>query len=432
MTRLEIILHELSLYNHYDVLTAVMQSNNLVQLQYNQLNSIYDKQRIRTATVERKFTELFDYLSITFNVERYKTHALLVLSLFDVTVMCAFCKQIRDDIRINLYTRSIKINRISCDSNDCNKSKNLSDELIQFLGYEICSRLYNTTLTETGSKNNIEGFVKRYGKELGHEKYREYTASGNTNLEGFIQRHGHELGNIKYTEFCNRIGNSKTKMILRCKGDKELAYAKFKRYRTKNGTSLENFIQRHGQEIGTQKYHDNCSKIGMSLAKCIKRANGNVIDGMHAYHTFWKSHNWVNVSSVEANNFFETVVIPLLPDNLKYQYDKNEKKIGLTKQQMIEFKDLHGYYRIAFSYDFCCKSLKLIIDYHGTAWHYHPDYNMIHSDYAEHSKLIDRYRKELAESKGYRYVVVYSHQAWTDSKKLELQNIISEQCQSIA
>lgn len=73
-----------------------------------------------------------------------------------------------------------------------------------------------------------KNFIKRYGKDLGEEKWKQYCdheAYAGTSLNYFIDTYGEEIGRAKYLDVC-----------------------------TKKALVLENFINKYGLELGKKKF----------------------------------------------------------------------------------------------------------------------------------------------------------------------------------
>lgn len=83
--------------------------------------------------------------------------------------------------------------------------------------------------------NSLQGFQKRFGKELGKQKYNESIKkrAGANSLQWFIERYGKETGTQKFNEYSDR-----------------------QRYTN----SIEYYIEKYGPELGESLYYDRYPK----------------------------------------------------------------------------------------------------------------------------------------------------------------------------
>jgi hypothetical protein len=103
------------------------------------------------------------------------------------------------------------------------------DAYVMRYGEELGSKLFIEKSKKSISTK--EDFVKKYGEEKANEILRERGAS----LENFIKRHGVEIGNEKWIQYCEKRSESYEL------GRKENRYAR---------RNLDWFINKHGQEQG--------------------------------------------------------------------------------------------------------------------------------------------------------------------------------------
>jgi hypothetical protein len=103
------------------------------------------------------------------------------------------------------------------------------DAFVMRYGEELGSKLFIEKSKKSISTK--EDFVKKYGEEKANEILRERGAS----LENFIKRHGVEIGNEKWIQYCEKRSESYEL------GRKEKRYAR---------RNLDWFINKHGQEQG--------------------------------------------------------------------------------------------------------------------------------------------------------------------------------------
>jgi len=141
----------------------------------------------------------------------------------------------------------------------------------------------------------------------------------------------------------------------------------------------------------------NKSKDATSLKAFNKKYGA---EGDKKYEEYWSKH-WKDSKtySKEATNFFEKIICKL-PYKLDYRY-KNKEYF------------LYGEGKINF-YDFTILDLKIIIEYHGIAWH--PHYDKLSEDELKdwRNPFGDKWtkseirKKKLAKNKGFKLYEIWS------------------------
>ena len=261
-------------------------------------------------------------------------------------------------------------------------------------------------------KNSLNGFIKRYGEEDGKRKYNEFVSKSIQNLDKFIEKYGLIEGSIKYAEYCdNKTRNfpgkvsywtslgfssdiAKTlvassqntcslskfierygedvgtdKYISKCKnhsfavsiggfiekyGDEE-GRKRFFEYNKQKSCSLESFIMRDGEAEGTRKYNEKCKNISESQLK------ENYIE-KHGIEKWHKRYSRTTKYSKESIRYLLGIYKILRRNGVK----KDDVYWGIHPHK--EYFLIDGVGDIFF-YDFTIPKLKLIIEYHGVAFH---------------------------------------------------------------
>ena len=183
--------------------------------------------------------------------------------------------------------------------------------------------------------------------------------------------------------------------------------------------SLDICIEKYGQDIGTQVWQKRQKNWQNSV-----QANTNIdyINSMkgrtHSQHVAKFGLEKANriksdrISSVgfgkgskESLRYFEP-----LKEWCMSVFDLEEKDIclGISSSKELMLNDNSKHYR----YDFAIESLKIIIEYHGIAWHPKSeidDWKSVRNSISSKDKWFqDRAKKLVAENYGYRYLEVWS------------------------
>lgn len=328
------------------------------------------------------------------------------------------------------------------------------------------------------SLQSLENFVARYGKE-GPEKYRLYCVSKSMGYDGFVYRYGEEVGREKWREFWDntKFGTSLSHFISR-HGDIEgpIEYEKFRKSQGFNNT-LESYIFRYGPVEGTEKYLDTNQRKSISQMKdtmvirmlsegysmidifsavtarwfttseaaFISRYGKDV--GKEKYDLYVKSIKEQNpicldfytskgidantarriISSIQSSrskgksskeSFIHLdPIIRALTKTFETSclYGKHEYTIALTDKE----KELSGSNK--FKYDLTISEINLIVEYHGYSYHDDIDYNITKS--CDFDAFVLPYKKDLfkkwvAENRGFDVFLIRSWKLEEDKIKL--------------
>ncbi len=216
---------------------------------------------------------------------------------------------------------------------------------------------------------SIEYYLERgYSKEEAEKLVSERQATFSREI--CIKKHGVEAGEVVF-----KSRQEKWQRNLLSKTEEERA-----EINKRKGMTLDNFVRKHGKEIGEKLYFDWVIDYKKRLTR----------NGLRNYSK--ESIDWLK-------SFIPTDIL----DNAKIMEDE---------------LFLHDGKKVYF-YDFNFK--KVIIEYHGEVYHYNQRTNKENwvSPFGvtkEESLKKDFYKKQLAESKGFKYFEYYSN----DSKEYEL------------
>lgn len=245
------------------------------------------------------------------------------------------------------------------------------DIMVKRYGEEIGSEKWKKTLAQKVETMRIRKLIKpyrngqtlaeyqnRYGIELGYEKWdkKQKNASYRYSLLGFTDKYGEDDGKKLWEDYCKSM----------------------------NKTSIDSFIGRYGEEIGSEKYNkfvEKC-KYNSSLERYIEKYGE--VDGKLIYNEIVKkkvNNNNDRYSKVSQELFWH--IYNLINNKDCYFAELNQEylfypfKCGLT----------------VIAVDFKCGNK--IIEFDGTYWHT-----------TEKQKNIDKTRDEFLKSKGYEILRV--------------------------
>ena len=319
------------------------------------------------------------------------------------------CKRKDNDVTKNCKYKSINSNSIEYIMG----AHNMTDvEAINYIHSRNSSPFYKVNhLSESDYKKSQRRDEEFYGIDKFNEVKRNI--SNSNSKKSMIDRHGY----AKYKEICDSKDTSSVDYFKKKYGDDwEDEYID---KNSKTIQTLENFTKRFGLN-GVEKHNEFLNNKSNSMNNYLnsistetsklnydtnsktffKRKYGD--DWEDEYYEHHKNlQSKCSRSSKESLVFFDMM---LKYTSVKDDYfigdgDRNEYFIYDEKNKNIKF------------YDFCIPSLKIIIEYHGSLWHYNENYNykrdLPFGLSIEENKKKDLYKKELATKNGFDYYVVF-------------------------
>lgn len=212
---------------------------------------------------------------------------------------------------------------------------------------------------------------------------------------------------------------------------------RFNSFREKSLQTKENFVKRHGVELGEQKYIDHCSKKSYGISKegltakygyqkanllCSSRGKTKeqIISkyGQDYYLDLMKRRTATNTPRTRASKSSAKYLLPMY---------KALRKAGVTKEDIFWGIGNSTEFRIGkFFYDFTIFSHKIIIEYNGVAWHpksttqvwKHPFGTLTTSEKYHY----DRNKLKVAESQGFTVIEVWDDEL--PDQKVLLETIL--------
>ena len=272
------------------------------------------------------------------------------------------------------------------------KSQSL-ESMIKRYGVDEGTKRYNERINKFKHSYSMDGLIERYGEEKAKEIQKERSKAKSNSLESLIKRYGEEIGQEKYKQQVERKSHAHT---------------------------VQGYIDRYGFEEGTKRFIERQEKFKESWAKIprkelerIRKLQSNSLKslrerygdekGTSIYIKARKSmHQRASMESLK-------VFIPLYTELLNRGFDEDDILFGYNnKKELLLHEDTTFYY-----YDFCIKSLHLIIEFNGLM--YHPkridDENWFHpfnpSITAKEKYLYDQEKNKFAVEHGYRVITIW-------------------------
>lgn len=206
-------------------------------------------------------------------------------------------------------------------------------------------------------------------------------------------------------------------------------YDEWKRYCMSKANTIENFIRRYGEKLGTEKYIDyNKNQQGRYTLNWFIKKYGKDIGTKKYFKKLKKWHTKYGSVSKESKLFF----IPLYKELRRMGFKKDDILFGISGSKEFTLKDNDNkiYY-----FDFTIIPLNIIIEYHGIGFHPNPKWfkndlnkwnNWKHpfEKYNADIKFhIDYYKRELAEKAGFHIYEVWSDDDILNERKYIINDI---------
>ncbi len=186
-------------------------------------------------------------------------------------------------------------------------------------------------------------------------------------------------------------------------------------------TSLSFFVNKYGDSEGLVKFNERLSQLSYTSSRQFYMDKYGEEGDKIFNKIISKRIVGINKSSKEAYHF----LIPIYKFIRSNGIDRDDIYwgVGSSKEWFIKLN------KCLFFYDFTIKPLKIIIEYHGTSFHPKEndlDWNGIYGEKYDDKIKIDRLKKEVAESKGFKYFYVYSDDD-LKTKQIELIELLKKE-----
>ena len=184
-----------------------------------------------------------------------------------------------------------------------------------------------------------------------------------------------------------------------------------------NTRSLDHYVELYGKEIGALKFKETNDRwlktlnsktdeekldILIRKTKRSKRYSKKSIDLFESVFKALKKDHGISFDKI------------YLAENEYYVYDQEKKKINF--------------------YDLCIKEISLIVEYNGNMFHPNKSLlsenewkawiNPISKTTADEQNSIDEYKRRLAESRGFNYLIIWENETFEYSKNIMINKML--------
>ena len=263
---------------------------------------------------------------------------------------------------INEYKQLYPLAKLNCESLLLQYATNSLDVFIKKYGDELGAQKYEEYKNFQSIKNTFDYKNKKYGWD--EAEFLEYNKSRAVTLNNMVLKYGKEIGEQKFQKYCElQAKNGNTLDYFIEKHGIEHGKLKYDEVNKKKAITLENMILRHGEECGKTKYASFIGQLSKPLLFKLVKKHGVDI-GKIKYDEWLISHSsYLKASSKIANEFIQNVL-----DVLPLEYNQNCKCSLLNNEiYLVENKSLKTYF-----YDLCFPHHKIIIEFNGDFWHANP------------------------------------------------------------
>jgi hypothetical protein len=271
-------------------------------------------------------------------------------------------------------------------------------------------------------KRDKEYFKVKYNDKC-DEKYNEYIdkIKKSNSLERYINQYGYDEGNSIFKTISDKKDSMSFNYLL-SKNNNNYEKTKFEYDRRLKSVSinLDGFINRYGKIEGLKKYDENIIKRKETSRKyfdCLtpeqRKEKYAITPEKIGYKRYEEWLEKITVPLTRASKESELLFRDVIS---KLDYNDNDIYIGIDDKKEYFIKDD----KKIFFYDFTIKSLKIIIEYNGIAWHPKLESMNYFKPIGTKLSAIELYNKQqykinLAEQKGFKVLEVWSN----DFNKLE-------------
>lgn len=221
-----------------------------------------------------------------------------------------------------------------------------------------------------------------------------------------IKKYGEELGLEKWNSYCQKQSITNTFEYKREKYG--MTKEEFKEYNKSRACTKELFIKRHGYEEGLKRWSEYCERQRYTNSKEYFIKEYGEEKGLEKYINFAKSRaeqystSFSSVSKISLELFNN--IIKYFINNEIY-FNKNEYEIILNTGDVYHL-------------DYYDKTLNVIIEFYGDFWHYNPliynenDIN-VYNKHLYDKQRIEKIQKELKS----RIIIVWEHTYYNNKQK---------------
>lgn len=256
---------------------------------------------------------------------------------------------------------------------------------------------------------NLDDYVGRY-------KRSKILGSAIT-LENLKNKFGDIEGEVRWKKYRDKQAETNSYEYKNKKH--KMTKESFDEYNKSRSFTLKNSIKRHGLEKGTMLWEQYLQRQSYTTTLDYFIERDGVEKGTKVFNEFSFKRQNKNFSS---NNCVSNT-------ERKFYYEIS-KVFDISIKTQFKIKKLKKY-KI---YDFLIEDKKIIIEYNGDFWHMNPEYykatdiNPIAKYSAQEKWNLDKEKISLAESFGYKVVVVWENEWLSNPEKIlhKLKEIINE------
>lgn len=227
---------------------------------------------------------------------------------------------------------------------------------------------------------SLNGFIKRHGEEIGRVKFEEFKETSKHTLKKYIEKYGYEVGNTKWSEYISKKDSTSFNWALsKTNGDYKLASEL-------HNKRIEELSIKFDMNYFIEKYGLECAEIEMSKFKKSKDSSSyewalNKADGDYklAGEIYYKRCEDKCVTLGCASKESLLLFNPLIDWLLEIGFENDDIFCGVKNSNEICIYDKLNKKR--YYYDFCIKSIGIIIEYNGEK--FHPNYDKYDIFYLE-------------------------------------------------
>jgi very-short-patch-repair endonuclease len=296
---------------------------------------------------------------------------------------------------LNTEFETIKTNpkRIDC---FCDILKNNNDNFIEKYNFYINSpSSYLAKEYRYGSE-----YVKKYKENLKNRPKIDRSKQNNYDPNYIANVHNVSIDEAKYM-----IEDSKNKLTEKLIERHKRYKIEGRNYRLYNPLCLEYWLKENNIKIAKEK-HDEYIKSTRTNREGFSIRHGQ--ENSEILFNSWvenRRNTWIKIHGTTvpmgARTSKESIkcFIPLYKNIRKMGFSRNDILWGIkgSKEFAHNSKEIGNVF-----YDFTIKSIKYIIEYNGSLWHSHPDFE--YKGFLDVDKIIEKdyIKKKILEDKGYK------------------------------
>lgn len=339
-------------------------------------------------------------------------------SYFHDCEKCRVCNDVvyyyDSTFRISKKTRQIEFRNKSCKT-----SKKLEKEYYLSVCEDCLSRKFPEYQLKNKSRVfNQMNYLTEYAFNINHDDAMKWTREKYAITENnLMKKWGSEKGKIKWKEYCDKQSISNT---FEYKKEKYgWSKEKFDEYNKSRSVTIQNLIERHGEEKGLIIWKDYCDKQKYSTSLSYFTNKYGIEKGMEIYENFCKKRlcgvGYSEVSKKLFDKLSENFINSQLfyGENEWYFYDKNNKK----------------YYLL----DFYIKNVNIGIEFQGDIWHANPKKYKAEDSFVFKRDLTakdiwdkDKIKFDFLRTKLKKLIIIWEFDLYKDGIDLTIEKILKE------